>query len=136
MRLIHAMLRVVDLEKMIKFYTGAMNMQLLRREDFPEGRFTLAFIGYGAEKDHAAIELTCNWDKDAYIKGDAFGHIAIQCDDLQATCERVRSSEGELISEPRKMKGGPVMAFARDPEGYEIELLGPDVFDLLKEGFD
>jgi len=93
MRLLHAMLRVVDLEKMIEFYTGAMNMQLLRREDFPEGRFTLAFIGYGAEKNHTVIELTLNWDKDTYIKGDAFGHIAIQCDDLQATCKRVRSSE-------------------------------------------
>jgi len=129
MRLLHAMLRVVDLEKMIKFYTGALEMQLLRRVDFPEGRFTLVFIGYGAEKNHTVIELTCNWDTDTYIKGDAFGHIAIQCDDLQATCERVRSSEGKLISEPHKMKGGPVMAFARDPEGYEIELLGPDVFN-------
>ncbi len=136
MRLLHVMLRVVDLEKMIKFYTGAMNMRLLRKVDFPQGRFTLAFIGYGSEKKQTVIELTCNWDTDSYIKGDAFGHIAIQCDDLQATCERVRSSEGELISEPHKMKGGPVMAFAHDPEGYQIELLGPDVFDLLEQGFD
>ncbi len=136
MRQIHVMLRVVDLDKMIKFYTGALGMQLLRKVDFPEGRFTLAFVGYGDEKNHAVIEFTCNWDTGSYTKGDAFGHIAILCDDLQATCERVRCSEGKLISEPHKMKGGPVMAFARDPEGYELELLGPDVFELLEKGFD
>jgi len=104
-------------------------MQVLRREDFPDGRFTLAFIGYGTEQDHTLVELTHNWDTRSYDKGDAYGHIAIQCDDLEATCERIRSSEGELISEPHKMKGGPIMAFARDPEGYVIELLDADVFE-------
>ena len=133
MRLIHTMLRVVDLEQAINFYTEAMGMQVLRREDFPDGRFTLAFIGYGGEKDHTVVELTHNWDTKSYAKGDAYGHIAIQCDDLEATCERIRSSGGELLSEPHKMKGGPVMAFARDPEGYVIELLGPDVFEFLTD---
>jgi lactoylglutathione lyase len=129
MRLIHTMLRVVDLERAIQFYTQVMEMQVLRREDFPDGRFTLAFIGYGNEQDQPVIELTHNWDTNSYAKGDAYGHIAIQCDDLEATCERIRSSEGELISEPHKMQGGPVMAFASDPEGYVIELLDADVFD-------
>ena len=129
MRLLHTMLRVVDLEQAIKFYTEAMGMQVLRRKDFPDGRFTLVFIGYGDEKSHTIVELTHNWDTDSYAQGDAYGHIAIQCDDLEATCARIRSSEGELISEPHKMKGGPVMAFARDPEGYVIELLDFDVFD-------
>lgn len=131
MRLIHTMLRVANLERAIDFYTNALGMQLLRREDFPEGRFTLAFIGYGAEEDHTVLELTHNWDTDSYVRGDAYGHIAIQCEDLEATCERVRSSEGELLSEPHEMKDGPVMAFARDPEGYAIELLPADVFEWL-----
>ncbi len=123
------MLRVVHLEQAVKFYTEAMGMQVLRREDFPDRRFTLVFIGYGAEKSHTVVELTCNWDTDSYTKGDAYGHLAIQCDDLKATCERIRLSEGELVSEPHRMKGGPVMAFARDPEGYMIELLDADVFE-------
>ena len=106
-------------------------MEVLRKMDFPDGRFTLAFIGYGAETDNTVIELTHNWDTNSYSMGDAYGHIAIQCDDLSATCDVIRASEvgGELISEPHKMKGGPVLAFARDPDGYAIELLGPDCFD-------
>lgn len=136
MRLLHTMLRVVDLEKSIRFYTEVFGMQLLRKEEFPEGRFSLAFLGYGPERDHTVLELTYNWDTDNYSMGDAYGHIAIQCDDLQATCEQVKNSEGELVSEPRKMKGGPVMAFAKDPQGYVIEMLDHDVFDLLEKGFD
>lgn len=125
------MLRVVDLDRAIKFYTEVLQMTLLRRQDFPAGRFTLAFIGYGAEEDHTILELTHNWDTDSYVSGDAYGHVAIQCDDLEATCDRVRSSEGELMSEPHEMKDGPVMAFARDPDGYAIELLPHDVFEWL-----
>lgn len=136
MRLIHTMLRVGDLEQAINFYTEVFGMQLLRREDFPAGRFSLGFIGYGPERDHTVIELTHNWDTDSYEIGDAYGHVAIQCDDLEATCEKVRASEGELVKEPRKMEGGPVMAFAKDPQGYLIELVGPDVFDQLEKGFD
>lgn len=126
------MLRVVNLEQAVRFYTEAMGMQVLRREDFPDRRFTLVFIGYGAEKSHTVVELTHNWDTDSYAKGDAYGHLAIQCDDLAATCERIRSSDGELVSEPHRMKDGPVMAFARDPEGYMIELLDADVFECLE----
>ena len=136
MRLIHTMLRVGDLEQAINFYTEVFGMQLLRREDFPAGRFSLGFIGYGPERDHTVIELTHNWDTDSYEIGDAYGHVAIQCDDLEATCDKVRASAGELVREPFKMEGGPVMAFAKDPQGYMIELLGPDVFDLLEKGFD
>ena len=136
MRLIHTMLRVGDLEQAVNFYTEVFGMQLLRREDFPAGRFSLGFIGYGPERDHTVIELTHNWDTDSYEIGDAYGHVAIQCDDLEATCEKVRASAGELVREPRKMEGGPVMAFAKDPQGYMIELLGPDVFDQLEKGFD
>ena len=136
MRLVHTMLRVGDLEQAIIFYTEVFGMQLLRREDFPAGRFSLGFIGYGPERDHTVIELTHNWDTDSYEIGDAYGHVAIQCDDLEATCEKVRASAGELVREPFKMEGGPVMAFAKDPQGYLIELLGPDVFDLLEKGFD
>ena len=136
MRLVHTMLRVVDLQRSVDFYTGVLGMELLRKEDFPEGRFSLAFIGYGAERDHAVIELTHNWDIDSYETGDAYGHVAIQCDDLQATCQKVVASPlGELVSEPHRMPGGPVMAFARDPDGYAIELLDPACFDELEAGF-
>ena len=136
MRFIHTMLRVVDLEQSIKFYTEVFDMKVIRTEDFPDARFSLAFLGYGPERDHTVIELTHNWDTSNYTIGDAYGHIAIQCDDLESTCEKVRASEGELVSEPRKMKGGPVMAFAKDPQGYMMELLGPDVFDQLDKGFN
>lgn len=135
MRLIHTMLRVTDLERAVEFYTNALGMQLLRRQEFPEGRFTLAFVGYGDEQDHAVLELTHNWDTDSYVAGDAYGHIAVQCDDLQATCARVRSSAGELLREPFEMTDGPLMAFARDPDGYVIELLPADVFDWLANNF-
>lgn len=136
MRLLHTMLRVTDLDKSVKFYCDVFGMKELRRHDFPDGRFSLCFIGYGAERDHTVIEFTYNWDTDDYIMGDAYGHVAIQCDDLESICEKVRNSEGSLVSEPKKMKGGPVMAFAKDPQGYMIELLGPDVFDQLEKGFD
>ena len=111
-------------------------MTLLRQHDFEEARFSLYFLGYGGERDHSIIELTHNWDKDHYELGTAYGHIAIQCDDLEQTVARIKKSEGEVASEPKKMKGGPVMAFARDPDGYMIELLGPDVFEELDKGFD
>jgi lactoylglutathione lyase len=130
------MLRVRNLEQSISFYTDVFGMQLLRREDFEGPRFSLGFVGYGPERDHTVLELTHNWDTDSYEMGEAYGHVAIQCDDLEATCDKVRASEGEMVSEPCKMAGGPVMAFAKDPDGYMIELLGSDVFDLLEKGFD
>lgn len=135
MHLMHTMFRVVDPERSVKFYTDALGMTLLRQHDFEEARFSLYFLGYGGERDHSIIELTHNWDTDSYEQGTAYGHIAIQCDDLQQTVERVRQSDGEVAVEPKKMKGGPVMAFAKDPDGYMIELLGPDVFDELDKGF-
>ena len=136
MRLLHTMLRVGDLEKATKFYTEVFGMQVLRKEEFPQGRFSLAFIGYGPEREQTVMELTHNWDTDNYDVGDGYGHVAIQCDNLEATCEKVRASEGELVSEPKKMPGGPVMAFAQDPDGYKVELVGPEVFDQLEKGFD
>ena len=125
------MLRVSDLEKSIGFYTDSLGMKLLRRKDFPGGRFTLAFLGYGDETENTVLELTHNWDTDSYTLGDAYGHIAIQCDDLHETCERIVAQGGELISEPHQMQDGPVLAFARDPDGYAIELLNPDCFEAV-----
>jgi len=133
MYLMHTMLRVMDLDRSIDFYSDVLGMELIRRQDFPDGRFTLAFLGYGSERDHSVLELTHNWDTDSYEIGNAYGHIAILCDDLDATCEKVRSSRGALVSEPHKMKDGPVMAFARDPDGYMIELLPPDVLEWLAD---
>ena len=133
MRLIHTMLRVTDLDKSLDFYTQDLGMQLLRRQDFPQGKFTLAFVGSGDELETAVIELTHNWDTDSYSLGNAYGHVAIQCDDLEQVCDRIKHSEnaGELVSEPHQMKDGPVLAFARDPDGYMIELLAPDCFEQM-----
>ncbi|MDJ0926679.1 MAG: lactoylglutathione lyase [Gammaproteobacteria bacterium] len=133
MRLLHTMIRVTDMDRSIGFYTQSLGMDLIRKEDFPDGRFSLAFLGYGSETETAVIELTHNWDTDSYTLGDAYGHVAIQCDDLSATCDRIKASAGpgELVSEPHKMKGGPTLAFARDPDGYMIELLGPRCFEEI-----
>jgi lactoylglutathione lyase len=124
MRLLHTMLRVSDLEASIRFYCEVLGMQLLRREDFPEGRFTLAFVGYGDESDHPAIELTHNWDTLAYSIGDAYGHIAIGVDDIYATCAEISAKGGKVIRAPGAMNHGTtVIAFVEDPTGYKIELI-------------
>jgi len=124
MRIIHTMLRVTDLERSLAFYTEVMGMRLLRRQDYPEGRFTLAFVGYGEEADTAVIELTHNWDTDRYELGNAFGHIAIAVDDIRQTCEQVRARGGTITREPGPMKHGhTLIAFIRDPDGYAIELI-------------
>ena len=124
MRIIHTMLRVTDLERSLAFYTEVMGMRLLRRQDYPEGRFTLAFVGYGEEADTAVIELTHNWDTDRYELGNAFGHIAIAVDDIHQTCEQVRARGGTITREPGPMKHGhTLIAFIRDPDGYAIELI-------------
>ena len=126
MRILHTMLRVTDLERSLEFYTGVLEMQLLRRQDYPEGRFTLAFVGYGPETETAVLELTWNWDTDHYEMGNAYGHIAIGVDDVYAACERVRARGGKVVREAGPMKGGStVIAFIEDPDGYKIELL-PD----------
>lgn len=124
MKLLHTMLRVGDLDRSIAFYTELLGMQLLRRRDFPGGRFTLAFLGYGPESEHTVLELTHNWDTDSYDLGTAYGHIAVGVDDVYAACERIRAGGGKVVREPGPMQhGSTVLAFVEDPDGYRIELL-------------
>ncbi|MGS2723869.1 lactoylglutathione lyase [Porticoccus sp. GXU_MW_L64] len=124
MRLLHTMLRVGDLEKSIAFYTDVLGMTLLRRKDYPEGRFTLAFLGYGPESENTALELTHNWDTDSYDLGNGFGHLAIAVPDVYAACEQIRAVGGRVVREAGPMKHGTtVLAFVEDPDGYQIELL-------------
>lgn len=125
MRLLHTMLRVGNLERSIAFYTEILGMKLLRKEDFPEGEFTLAFVGYGDESDHSVIELTYNYGVEKYELGTAYGHIALGCDDVYATCEKIREAGGKVVREPGPMKHGTtILAFVEDPDGYKVELLG------------
>lgn len=124
MRLLHTMIRVGDLDKSIAFYTGVLGMQLLRRKDYPEGRFTLAFVGYGNETDHTVIELTHNWDTASYDIGNGFGHLAIAVDDAYATCEAVRKQGAKVVREAGPMNAGTtIIAFIEDPDGYQIEFI-------------
>ena len=124
MRLLHTMLRVGDLEKSVAFYTAALGMQLLRRKDYPSGRFTLAFLGYGDEKEHTVLELTHNWDTERYDLGDGYGHIALGVQDIQATCAGIADRGGRLVREPGPMKhGSTLIAFLEDPDGYKVELI-------------
>ncbi len=127
MRYLHTMLRVGDLDKSIGFYTELLGMTLLRKRDFPDGKFTLAFLGYGSEKENTVLELTHNWDTDSYELGDAYGHIAIGVEDVYATCEEIRAKGGKVVREPGPMMHGTtVLAFVEDPDGYKIELLSAD----------
>jgi len=124
MRILHTMLRVVDLEKSLAFYTGVLGMKLLRRTDYPEGKFTLAFIGFDDETNSAVIELTHNWGVEKYELGSAFGHIAIEVEDAYAACEKIKQRGGKVVREAGPMKhGSTVIAFAEDPDGYRIELI-------------
>ncbi|MBF8268700.1 MAG: glyoxalase I [Gammaproteobacteria bacterium] len=124
MRILHTMLRVGDLERSKSFYTRILGMRLLREHQFPEGKFTLAFLGYGDEAENTVLELTYNWGKDSYNLGDAYGHVAIGVDDVYAACERIRAAGGKIVREAGPMKGsGRVLAFVEDPDGYKIELL-------------
>ena len=126
MRLLHTMLRVGNLERSIKFYTEILGMSLLRQKDYPDGKFTNAFLGYGDEKDNTALELTYNWDTDHYDKGNGFGHLAIEVDDVYEAAEKIRQQGGKIIREPGPMNAGnTILAFVADPDGYEIELLAP-----------
>lgn len=126
MRLLHTMLRVGDLDKSLKFYTEVLGMTLLRRNDYPDGRFTLAFVGYGDEATNTVLELTHNWDTDQYDLGKGYGHIAIEVDDVYAACDEIKARGGEVVREAGPMKhGSSVLAFVRDPDGYMIELLTP-----------
>lgn len=124
MRILHTMLRVKDLDKSIDFYTNILGMKLLRRNDYHEGRFTLAFVGFADESEQAALELTHNWDTHQYEHGTAFGHIAIGVPDVYQACEMIRNRGGKIKREAGPMKGGStVIAFVEDPDGYTIELL-------------
>ena len=124
MRLLHTMLRVGNIERSLAFYQDVLDMQLLRQQDYPEGRFTLAFIGYGDEANHTVIELTHNWDTEQYELGNAYGHIAIEVDNAAAACDAVRARGGKVTREAGPMKHGTtVIAFVEDPDGYKIEFI-------------
>ena len=124
MRILHTMLRVADLERSLRFYTEVLGMRLLRRKDYPEGKFTLAFVGYGDETDTAALELTHNWGVDKYELGNAYGHIAVAVDDAYKACEEVKRRGGKVTREAGPMKHGTtVIAFIEDPDTYKIELI-------------
>jgi lactoylglutathione lyase len=124
MRILHTMLRVGDLQRSIDFYTKVLGMKLLRTSDNPEYKYTLAFVGYGSNPDHAELELTYNYGETHYEMGTAYGHIAISADDIYATCDSVRASGGNITREPGPVKGGStVIAFITDPDGYKVELI-------------
>ena len=124
MRMLHTMLRVGNLDESIAFYCDILGMKLLRRKDYPGGKFTLAFVGYGEEKDNTVIELTYNWGVEEYDLGEGYGHIALGVDDIYATCDRIKAQGGKVSREPGPMKhGSTVIAFVEDPDGYKIELI-------------
>ena len=124
MRILHTMLRVGDLQRSIDFYTKVLGMKLLRTSENPEYKYTLAFVGYGNNPDHAELELTYNWGVDKYEMGTAYGHLAISAEDIYAACESVRANGGNVTREPGPVKGGStVIAFVTDPDGYKIELI-------------
>ena len=124
MRMLHTMLRVGDMERSKAFYVDVLGMTLLREKKFPEGEFTLAFVGYGEEADSTVLELTHNWGESEYEMGTAYGHIAIGVEDVYSACEKIREAGGKVVREAGPMKGGTtVLAFVEDPDGYKIELL-------------
>ena len=125
MRLLHTMLRVGNLEQSISFYTEILGMKLLRQKDYPDGKFTLAFVGYGDESDNTVIELTYNWDTDKYDIGEGYGHIAIEVDDVYKATDDIKQRGGRIIRDAGPMNAGTtIIAFVEDPDGYPIELIG------------
>lgn len=124
MRILHTMLRVGDLKRSIDFYTSVLGMQVLRQKDYPDGRFTLAFVGYGAEDKEAVLELTHNWDTPGYDLGTGYGHVALEVDDAYKACDEVKKRGGRVAREAGPMKHGTtVIAFVEDPDGYKIEFI-------------
>jgi len=124
MRILHTMIRTGDLDRSIKFYTDVLGMKLLRRKDYPDGKFTLAFVGYGPETEHAVVELTYNWGTDKYDLGNGFGHIAIEVEEVYKACADIKARGGKVTREAGPMKhGSTVIAFVEDPDGYKIELI-------------
>ncbi|MDX3895975.1 lactoylglutathione lyase [Pusillimonas sp.] len=127
MRLLHTMLRVGDLERSLAFYTEVLGMKLLRRKDYPDGKFTLAFVGYQPESEGAVLELTHNWDTSSYELGTGYGHIALEVDDAYAACEKIKQKGGRVVREAGPMKHGKtIIAFVEDPDGYKVELIQAD----------
>jgi len=125
MRILHTMLRVGDLQRSIDFYTQVLGMKLLRQKDYPDGKFTLAFVGYGDEKDNTVIELTHNWNTDSYDLGSGFGHLALEVDDIYKATDEIRNRGGNIIRDAGPMNAGTtIIAFVEDPDGYQIELIG------------
>ncbi|MBP1687422.1 MAG: lactoylglutathione lyase [Deltaproteobacteria bacterium] len=124
MRLLHTMIRVNDLDESLRFYCEHLGMTLLRKQDYPGGRFTLAFVGYGDEASHSVVELTYNWDTHHYEIGNGFGHLAVGVDDIYKVCEALRAKGVKIVREPGPMQhGSTVIAFVEDPNGYRIELI-------------
>ena len=125
MRILHTMLRVGDLQRSIDFYTQVLGMKLLRQKEYPDGKFTLAFIGYGDESANTVIELTYNWDTDSYDLGSGYGHIALEVDDVYQATDEIRQRGGKIIRDAGPMNAGTtIIAFVEDPDGYPIELIG------------
>lgn len=125
MRILHTMLRTGNLQRSIDFYTGVLGMRLLRQKDYPDGKFTLAFIGYGDESDNTVIELTYNWGVDSYDIGGGYGHIAIEVDDVYEAADAIKARGGKILREAGPMNAGTtIIAFVEDPDGYPIELIG------------
>ncbi len=125
MRLLHTMIRVGDLKRSIAFYTQVLGMKLLRSKEYPEGKFTLAFVGYGDEKNNSVIELTYNWGVAGYDLGNGFGHLALEVDDVYQATEAIRKAGGKILREAGSMNAGTtIIAFVADPDGYAIELIG------------
>ena len=129
MRILHSMIRVNDLEESIKFYSEVLGMKLLREKEYPEGKFSLAFLGYGKETENTVIELTYNWGTNDYEHGNAFGHIAIEVDDIYKVCEEIKNKGVKVIRDPGPMMGSRLLlAFIEDPNGYKIELIEKGTF--------
>lgn len=125
MRMLHTMIRVGDLDRSVAFYTGVLGMRLLRRQDYPDGKFTLAFVGYGDEASSSVIELTYNWGVDRYEMGTGFGHIALEVDDVYQAADEIKGRGGRILREAGPMNAGTtIIAFVADPDGYPIELIG------------
>lgn len=129
MRMLHTMLRVGNLERSIQFYTQVLGMQVLRKQDYPDGKFTLAFVGYGPESSHTVLELTYNYGVESYDMGKAYGHIALEVDDAYAACEKVKQAGGKVVREAGPMMHGTtVIAFVEDPDGYKVEFIQAGTF--------